>query len=231
MPRIRSVAILQNPALAGNIPTPAAWLQPQFSFTGTSSNGSSTVSSITSPYVPANWSTTGPILPGTNTLLFGPGFPLTGTTVATVASVNSITAAVNATTALGAGTGVFTVASVNPSQSAFAGNWPGYTLPPVTGDTPVGCLYEIPFIVTVANLFSTSAVPVPPGDVFISLTNAGTSAVVLQAYQGPTPSWVTIHSFGTVVIVQGLYVPSDGANLRLLIPANVPTTLNFYQFR
>lgn len=231
MPRIRGVAILDNPAIAGAIPISAQWYQPQFSFTGTSSNGSANITSVTSPYVPAQWSTTGPILPGTNTLLFGPGFPSTGTTVSSITSATALVAAINATTALGAGTGVFTVASVSPVQSSFAGNWPGYSLPPAAGDSPPGCLYEIPFFYP--TVYANSAIPLPPGDVLISLTSAGTTAVVLQAYGVVTANtWTTIHSFGTAAIQNALYVPSDGANLQILVgSANPPTALRFYQFR
>ncbi len=229
MPRIRGVAILNNPALAATLPAAAQWLQPTFSFTGTSSNGAATVTSITSPYVPAQWSTTGPILAGTSTLLFGPGFPLAGTTVASVNSATQITAAVNATTALGAGTGVFTVMSVAPFQSSFAGNWPGYMQPNYASGDVVGALLEIPFAVTVASLYSASAFPLPPGDLLISVTGAATTATQLQAYLNS--SWVQVHNFGLLLLPVTAYCPSDGANWRLLIPANVPTAISIYQFR
>jgi len=232
MPRIRGIANLFNPALAASVPTAAQWLQPTFSFTGTSSNGSANITSITSPYVPANWATSGNILPGTNTYLLGPGLPNSGTlaTVSSITSATQIVSTINATTALGAGTGVFTVYSVNPSQSTQAGYWPGYTLPPVGSDV-VGCLYEIPFVWP--TVYANSALVLPPGDVLISLTSAGTTAVVLQAYIGTSsPSWTTIHSFGTAAIQSALYVPSDGANIRILVgSANPPTALTLYQFR
>src|SRR6266436_3059096 len=107
MPRIRGIANLFAPALAANTPTPAQWLQPLFSFTGTSANGSANISSITSPYVPANWSTSGNIMPGTSTFLIGPGLPVSGTlaTVSSITSATVIVSTINATTALGAGTG------------------------------------------------------------------------------------------------------------------------------
>lgn len=229
MPRIRGVSILNSPILAATLPAAAQWLQPTFSFTGTSSNGAATVTSITSPYVPANWATSGNIMPGTTTILTGPGFPVSGT-LATVASVNSatqITASVNATTALGAGTGVFTVQSVNPIMSSFAGYWGGYMLPPITGDV-VGCLLEIPF--AWPTVYANSALVLPPGDLAVSVVSAGTTAVVLQAYLNST--WTAFHSFGTAAITQSVYVPSDGDNWRILVgSANPPTGITICQFR
>jgi len=202
-------------------------LQPIFSFTGTSSNGSANITSITSPYVPANWSTSGNIMPGTSTLLFGPGFPAAGTTVSSITSATQIVAAINATTALGAGTGVFTVTSVAPFQSAFAGNWPGYMQPNYASGDVVGALLEPPFVWPTT--YNGSALTLPPGDLLVEVTSAGTSAVLMQAYLNS--SWVSVHNYGLLAVPTAMYCPSDGANWRLLIPANPPTLIQIYQFR
>src|SRR5260221_2098403 len=229
MPRIRGIAILDNPALAGNTPQPATWLQQSIVFTGTSTNASAAITSITSPFTPAQFATTGNIMAGTSTLLSGPGFPSGGTTVASITSSSAIAAAINATTALGAGTGLFTVTSVNPSQSAFAGNWPGYQLPPVAGDV-AGALHEIPLSVPAGNLIANNRFVLPPGDLLVSVT-AAASANLLQNWQGPTPSWLTVHSF-TCSLQTAEYVPSDCANWSILLPAaTFATAITIYQFR
>jgi hypothetical protein len=240
MPRIRGVAILNNPVLSTNVPTPAGWINQTISFTCTLSNSATTCTAIAS-VTPVQFGGGGAGKTGNITYgAAGIGAPITGagivngTYVSAIVSATAITLSQN-TTASAAGTLIpVTVWGYDPSQSfpsstLGTGTWGGFALPPVSADTPAGNLLEVPWTVAASNLVINNSYVLPPGDLLVSVTSGSTGAQLLN-YQGPTPSYVLVHTF-TASTAQAVYVPSDGLNWCVYTPTTAATAITIYQFR
>jgi hypothetical protein len=217
MPRIRGIAILDYPPLAGSIPTPSPW------FTVVTQSITLTSGSA--------------VLPTTATSQLNIGQPASGTGIQNNSYIVSIIAGTSVTLNLPAtasGSNSITFGLANPSQSpnpAVGSPWNGPPLPPLLNQSGAfvdvnGCLLEVPNSQVIP---AAGTYVLPPGEGLMLLTS-GTTAAQFQVFQGTTsPAWTTIAS-GTSSASVLLPFMSDGANFRINSPTT-STTVVLYQWR
>jgi len=230
MPRIRGIAILDAPVIAGSIPSPSPWYQALTS-SSTTTTGNTLVT-----------------VPAATILQLNLYQPVTGVGLAPnsyVANIASTTTFNLNTPVVTGGTPTLTYGLANPSQSPFGLTgpvWNGNPLPPLTvqnatqGFNPTaptfvdinGCLLEIPNLQVIP---AGGTYIIPPGE-GIMVVVAGTTAPTYQVFQGSgvvSPAWTTLFTF-TVSVTDMRPFVSDGANFRINSPT-VATTVTFYQWR
>ena len=210
MPRIRGVSILNAPAVAPSIATPAPWVTASTQ-TGTTTSGSTSVTALSST---ANLNVGQPVS--------GTGIQI-GTTIATISSATAIVLSLPATAS---GSPSLTFSLWDPwNTGQFSGGFGGYSMPmppPV-----IGALVEIPNLVTMA---ATSTYVIPPGDGLCVGVLGATNPATYQVFQGTaSPAWATIATFPAAATTT-MYYMSDGANFRISNGATANNTFTFYQF-
>ena len=220
MPRIRGIAILDYPPLAGSIPTPSPWVT-AVSQVGTTTSGSNSITAILST---ANLNIGQPVS--------GTGIPLN----AYITAINSGTAITISANATASGSPTLTFGLFNPSQSPsglLGPIWNGPPLPPLLAQAGTfvdvnGCLLEVPNFITIP--VSTSYV-LPPGEGMMLIVTGATTGATYQVFQGTSaPAWTTIL---TVAATSSVLTPfmSDGANFRVTAGATTAPTITIYQWR
>ena len=219
MPRIRGIAILDFPPLAGSLPTPSPWF---------------VVTSQSITLVSGS-----PTLTTAVTGQLNIGQPVSGTNIPPNAYLTAISAGVSATmnvNALASGAQTITFGLANPSQSpnpAVGSPWNGPPLPPLLSQAGAfidvnGCLLEVPNsqVIPAAGTYI-----IPPGEGLLLLTSGTTTAAAYQAFQGTSsPAWTTLAS-GTISATVMLPFMSDGANFRINNLSATASTAVFYQWR
>ena len=213
MSRIRGVAILNSPAIAASVPTPAPWVT-AVTQTGTTASGSNIITALTA------------------TANLNVGQPLSGTGIvpgSTITSIDSATQIHISLNATASGSPSLTFSLWDPSNSgAFAGAFGGFPLPPVANDV-IGCLVEIPNLITLA---AAATYILPPGDGAILCVAGTTTGPVYQVFQGTTsPAWTTLFTFTAAATTLLHYYMSDGANFRVNNLASTASTFTIYQWR
>jgi hypothetical protein len=213
MPRIRGVAQLNSPAIAASVPTPAPWVTSSTQ-TGTSTSGSNVVTGLTST---ANLNIGQPVN--------GTGSP-PGNTILTIDSATQIHTTLNFTAS---GSPSLTFPLWDPwNTGQFAGGFGGYSLPMPGGDV-IGCLIEIPNLITLA---AAATYILPPGEGQILCVAGTTTGPTYQVFQGTSsPAWVTLFTFTASATTLLQYFMSDGANFRVNNLAATASTFTIYQWR
>jgi hypothetical protein len=199
----------------GTIAVAVAWISP-YVLTGTASNASVTVTAITNP-------------PGTAGLAVGQGMSGTGiqagTTIATIASITSVTMSLPANAS--AGTNAITFAAYDPQQSVFAQSSPFYPLPPQTATITPGSAFNVPDVQILAATGGQGAIYVPaPGRGVVTLANGTTTAAAIQ--YNINGVWTSIY-LGTISATVAFYVHADGTNVRFNNLAATSSTFTFYR--
>jgi hypothetical protein len=228
MPRIRGIAILDYPPLAGSIPTPSPWIN---TWTTTcTTNGTTGLTAIPAA-VWANLNLGQPVSPAAGVFAINTyitALPSSGTATLSTAALNSTSGQ------------AITFGLYNPSQSpnpAIGPGWNGPPLPPLYSQSNVfidvnGCLLEVPNLVTLA---AAATYVIPPGEGLLIMVSGGTQAPVYQVFQGTaSPAWTALVTGSTTgATVTPTYYMSDGANFRVLNTSGAAgsATFTFYQWR
>jgi hypothetical protein len=213
MPRIRSVAILNAPAIAASVPTPSPWIT-AVTQNGTTALGSNIITALTAT---ANLNVGQPVI--------GTGVP-SGATVTSIDSGTQVHISLNATAA---GTVSLTFPIWDPwNTGAFAGGFGGYAIPNPTADV-AGCLIEVPNIQTLA---ANATYVLPPGEGHILGVLGATNTATYQVFQGTSaPAWTTLFTWPAAATTLLQYFMSDGANMRINNGATANNTFTIYQWR